>query len=120
MPTNESFTTNECLIAAEEKGKKEKRVPSLSPSSLSSECDLDFLSRSEEAKAAGASVVLSIIQRGYSIPPMKKFRYAVRGYVYPTRRSAKAAAAVDASTAYDTTAPSTLTPKSNDDGDQRL
>ena len=115
MPTNESFTTNECLIAAEEKGKKEKRVPSLSPSSLSSECDLDFLSRSEEAKAAGASVVLSIRQRGYSIPPMKKFRYAVRGYIYLMCRYAKSAAAVDAAVKGETTAPSPSTPTLDDD-----
>ena len=38
-----------------EKGKKEKRVPYPSPSPLSSECDLNFLSRSEEEKVAVAS-----------------------------------------------------------------
>ena len=65
------------------------------------ECDLNFFSISEEAKAsaayasAAASVVLSTRHRGYRIPPGKKLRYAARGYIYPMRRATKDAVMVD-------------------------
>ena len=120
IPTNESFTINKRLISADanEKEKKEERDPFTSPSPLLSEWYLELLSRSEEAKAtaasayAAASAVLSIGQRRYCIPPGKNIRYAARGYVYPTRRAAKAAkaaATIDASVGEETTAPSTWT-----------
>ena len=128
IPTNESFTIKKRLISADanEKEKKEKRDPFTSPSPLLSEYDLELLSRSEEAKAttayasAAASTLLSIGQRRYCTPPGKNLRYAARGYVYPTRRAAKAATAVDASLGEAATAPfpstwmSTMTPE--DDG----
>ena len=123
------ITSKKRIIAAEDKGKKKKRVPSPFPSPFSSECDLIFFSRSEETEAAAAfasaaaSAVPSRSQRGYRIPPGQKFRYAARGYVYPTRRAVEAAAAVDAAVGEETTAPSpspsTPTPTPDEDGDRR-
>ena len=46
-PTNGYITSNKRLVAAEEKGKKYKRLYYPSPSPLSSECDPNFFSISE-------------------------------------------------------------------------
>ena len=65
--------------------------------------------------SAAASVVVLRGQWGYRISPGKKFRYAVRGYIYLMCRYAKSAAAVDAAVKGETTAPSPSTPTLDDD-----
>ena len=48
-----------------------------------------------------------------SYPPGKKFSYAARGYIYPTRKAAEAVALVDAAAGEETTARPPPTPDDN-------